>query len=268
MIDENDPLHEDTYFYNKQLRNYIIQAMAVFAEFKVMIGASETRPARTINIPIHYGAKDRVVAAIKADNTPNKPIRVPCMSMYLPSLNLAPELRKGNGNSRRNTYLPSGGIFPDDIRVVHQMMPVPYKANLELTIFVSSTDQHFQLLEQIASIFNPSVQLQSSDDLFDWTKITTLELTGINFEQAYPSGADRRIITSTLTFDMPVYIGIPADIRDKFIKSIMIRIGQMSAGHSGVVNVSTPEEDLIFELDDQDIPVTTLIDVDEVDLNG
>jgi len=261
----NDPLKSEDYFYDEQIRNYLIQAMAIFAELKVMIGASESREARTISVPVHYGDKDRVVAAIKADNTQNKPIRVPCTALHLSGLDMAPELRKGIGTTRRQPFLRSGGIFPDDIRVVHKFMPMPYKANLELSIFASSTDQHFQILEQLLSIFNPTIQLQSSDEVFDWTKITTMELTGVNFESAYPVGADRRIITSTINFVMPIYIGIPADVKDKFVASVMIRIGLM---RNNDPNTILTTDDMIFDLDDQRAQVNKIFDVQDVDLNG
>lgn len=260
----NNSLTEETYFYDAQLRQYIIQAMAIFSELKVMIGASDTKESRLINIPIHYGAKDRITAAIKADNTKNKPIRVPCASLYMSSINLAPEMRKGLGQTRRNPYLESGGVFPTDIKVAYQTMPVPYKTIMELSLFVSSTDQHFQILEQILSIFNPSIQVQISDELFDWTKLTTMELTGINFDQQYPTGIDRRIITSTLQFEVPVYLGVPANIRTNFIKSIMIRIGQLGKEQIGITGISTTEEDIISELDTQDIPITKIFDLDDV----
>lgn len=264
----NNSLTEETYFYDAQIRQYIIQAMAVFAELKVMVGASETKEPRLINVPIHYGAKDRITASIKADNTKNKPIRVPCASVYMSSLNLAPELRKGLGQTRRNTYLASGGVFPTDIKVAYQTMPVVYRSTIELSLFVSSTDQHFQILEQILSIFNPSIQLQTSDEVLDWTKITMMELTGINFDQQYPTGSERRIITSSLTFEMPVYIGVPSNIRDNFIKSVMIRIGQMGPGHIGAVGLSTSEEDMIAELNNQNLEATKIFDLDDIQLNN
>jgi hypothetical protein len=263
----DDVLADDTFFYNEQLKNYLLQAMAVFAGLKVRIGASETRDPRLITVPIHYAAKDRVVAAIKASNTQNKPLRVPCMSLYLSSISQAPQLNHGVGASRRSPMMPAGGLFPNDIKVIHQTMPVVYKIQVELAILVSNTDQHFQILEQILPVFNPSVQLQTSDDVFDWTRLSTIELVGVNLEQAYPSGTERRIITSTLIFEMPVYLAVPASVKNNFVQSVMIRIGQLGKGQAGVVGVSAPEEDILFELDQQNVPADKIFDAADIQID-
>lgn len=251
----------DAFYYDHQLLRYAVQFMAIFSNMKVKVGASATLPSRLIKVPIIYGSRDRVVAAIKSDNTQNKPLRVPTMSAIIKNIEMAPDLRKGIGQTRRKTVMPLGQPFPDGVRVVKQMMPVPYKARFELAIYASNTDQHFQLMEQILMLFDPIVQIQIGDDPFDWTILTTVELTGINWEENYPSLADKRIIQSTLTFEVPVYLSPPAEFKKNYIADIKIRLG--------VVPVSVDlrnSEDVIAALDSEGVPYDDLFTLSDIDI--
>lgn len=237
---------ENSYYYNNQLKSYILQFMAIFTGLFVKVGKSEQENERLISVPVFYGAMDRVVAALLQENTQNKPIRLPCMSVYATGLDLATDMMHGTGVERRNVFVPTGGLVPDDVQVVHQLMPVPYRLTIDLTIYASNTDQHFQILEQILLLFNPSLQLQVSDSLFDWARLSTVELKNIDFEQNYPSSTDRRIIQSTLRFETIVRISAPADVRKDFVEKIYARIG--------AINFATKNNyDIIAELDNQDI---------------
>jgi hypothetical protein len=250
----------DTFYYDEQIKKYMTQFMAIFAGMQVQIGKNDTSDEnQLITVPIQYGNKDRVVAHIIGDQTQNKPLRVPMMSAYVNGINMAPESRKGIGQTKRQTYLPRGSVFPDDITTVHQYMPVPYKLTCELAIYASNTDQHFQILEQILMLFDPTVQIQTSDALFDWTKLTTVELENINFDQNYPIGTERRMIVSTLQFIVPVYISAPANLRNDYIKEIFVRIGAVSSD-------SNTSYEIIADLDGQGIDYENWFSLDDINL--
>jgi len=236
----------ETYYYEHQLKNYQVQFMAIFSNMQVMVGKNETQDNRLINVPIYYGAQDRVVAAIKADNTQNKPVRIPAMSTIMSRIDLAPELYKGVAQTRRNTRMPTGGIFPDDLEVIEQRMPVPYRAEFELSMWASNQDQHHQIVEQILMLFDPTLQIQTSDDIFDWTRLSTVELTGINNEENVPPGNDRRVIQSSFTFTVPVYISVPSNIHRRYVEDIYLRVGAVS-------QMASTNQQMIDELDQQDI---------------
>lgn len=249
----------DNYFYDEQLKRYIVQFMAVFAGMKVKVGTSVGQESRLIRIPIVYGSKDRVAAWVKGDNTQNKPLRLPTFSAYLRTIDLAPGRRKGIPTERRQTVLETGGVFPTDIKVVHQMMPVPYMATFELSIFASNSDQHFQILEQILVLFDPILQFQTSDDPLDWTQINTLELRQINNEENQPAGGDRRLIQTTLSFETVVYLAAPANVKTNFIQDIKIRLGVVPT----TVNLSNDGE-IISYFNEQGVQydeIFTLADV-------
>lgn len=248
------------FWYDNQFKRYLVQFMAIFADMNVQVGWNDDKEPRLVKVPVYAGSKDRVVAAIKADNTQNKPLRIPAMSAAITNFALAPERRKGVPNHRRHTTMPTGGLFPDDIQVVEQRMPVPYMLTMELSVFASNQDQHYQILEQIMMIFNPILQIQTSDDALDWTQITTVELSGIRPEENFPAGTDRRIIQTTLEFQVPVYISVPANVHDKYVKDIFIRIGAVS-------QAAKTNYDIVAELDAQGIPYELNFSLDDIDID-
>jgi hypothetical protein len=223
----------ETYHYDSQLRSYIVQFMAVFAGLKVSVGENDfDKQSNLIDVPIRYGSVDRVVAAVKADNTQNKPVRLPTMAAYLASIQMAPEARKGVNVVERRPFLERGASFPNDIRVIEREQPIPYIAVFDLSIMTSNTDQHYQILEQILTLFNPIIQIQTSDDVHDWKRITTVELTDIGLEENYPPGQDNRIIQTTLSFVVPIYMAPPTVINRNYVAEIKMRLAAVAANES------------------------------------
>src|SRR6185312_16937392 len=161
------------YYYGKQIRRYITMFMAIFSGAKVKSGKNDFNSASDlIEVPIVYGSKDRVVAAILGSNTQNKLLRVPMFAAKRISLDLADDLRHGIGQVNRTTRLPLGESFPDGLQVIEIQNPVPWRMRMELAIIASSTDQHLELLEPILMLFNPVLQIQTSDAFADVTKLT------------------------------------------------------------------------------------------------
>lgn len=251
---------QDGFYYDQQLKSYVLQFMAIFSGMQVLVGKWNDNPERLISVPIHYGAQDRVVASILANNTQNQPIRLPVMSAYMRNLSLSPGRMAGTGVERRKAYIPVGGLIPDDIEVIHQRRPVPYDLELELALYASNTEQHFQMLEQILPLFDPQLNIQLSDAPFDWTRLTHVELTNIQIDSQYPIGTDRRIIQSTMTFKMPIFIDTPADVRKDFIEKIYLRIGAVDTD-------AVDSYEIIAALDDQEIPYELVQDTGDLTID-
>lgn len=226
-----------------------------------MIGKSATQDERLINVPVMYGHRDRVVASIIAEQTQNKPIRLPTMAAYMRSVDMAENRYAGIGTERRNTYVPVGGLVPDDMRTVHQRRALPINLTMELSIMSSNTKQHLQILEQILPLFDPQLNIQHSDSPFDMTRLTHVKLTGINTDSNYPTGTESRIIQSTLTFEIPAYIDSPSDVRSSIVKKIFLRVGAVASNASFDNNY-----EIIADLDAQGIDYNEIFDAD-TDLN-
>lgn len=216
------------YYYNRQIKRYIGVFMAVFAGLQVETGKREDGKTRFLSVPVVYGSKDRVVAGILADHTQNKPIRLPTMSVYMRNMDLATDRMKGSGTIRNTPHVPAGGLLPDDVTNLKQRMPVPYDLDLELSIYTSNMDQHMQIIEQITMLFDPSIQIERSDSPYDWGKDIVITLRGIDFDENYPAGVERRKIQTNIRFTMPIWIESPAEYRNDLVKTIKLRIQAMN----------------------------------------
>lgn len=264
------------YYYDNQLRKYILQFMAIFAGLQVKIGkrtTGATTPVtdcdgnvtevpvveddRLITVPIYYGHMDRVVAAILAENTQNKMLRLPTMSAYIRGLDFKKEWQAGIGFEQRQSYLKTGGLLPDDVKVIHQRRPFPFELTIELNLYASNTDQHFQMLEQILLVFDPMLQIQTSDGLFDLGRMTHVELTGVSLNTNWPIGTDKRIVQSMLSFKMPIWMQTPADVRKDFVEKIFMRVGAVS-------DVSGGSYEIISDLDAEGVEYQLVISADDL----
>ena len=219
----------DSYFYDAQMRKYVVQFANIFTNMGVRTGRGADGMIDELSVPVVLGNRDRVAAAISNGNALNRTFSVPMMSVWMQGIEMAPERRKGVGGERSKTYLPTGGMFPDDLKVSKRIMPIPYNLAMELGIYASNTDQLHQIIEQILMIFDPILQIQTSDAPFDWTKITTVELTGINNEENYPIGTDRRVMVWTLNFTLPIWISPPMDVKNEVVRKIKIRMADSAS---------------------------------------
>ena len=215
------------YFYDEQIRSYLLQFCAIFTGMKVATGKGEDGTIEMMPVPINVGSKDRVTAAIMEGNTHNRSFTLPQMSAYITGIELAPERRKGIGVVDSRVYLPAGGVFPDELSVVKRVMPIPYNLTTEVAIYASNTLQLHQILEQILMLFDPILQIQTNDAAFDWTKITYVELQGVNNEENYPMGTDRRMLVWSLNFTIPIYLSTPLDVKDEIVHKVITRIGDL-----------------------------------------
>lgn len=254
-------IQKDGYYYDHQLKRYILQFMAIFSGLQVQVGKWNDEDERLISVPIHYGHKDRVVASILAENTQNKVLRLPAMSAYMRTIEIHTQNLAGSGATRRQSYTPTGGEVTTDTEVIYQRRPVPYKLGMEVAFYASNTDQMYQMIEQIAPIFGPTITIPTnSDSIFDWQRLSAVDYTGIALETNYPSATDRRINIFTMTFDYTIWLGVPADVRDNFIKQVYLRIGAISAA-------DTSNYEIVADLDAQGITYDLVQDADDLKID-
>jgi hypothetical protein len=261
-IQEHKPYFDDAFknfWYDEQLVSYITQFMAVFGVFNVKIGQNDfDNQNNFIEVPIRYGGVDRVVDSIIAGQTQNSPLRLPMFSCKLADIQPAPERRKGTATVSRRSFLPRGAALPDGVKVMYRRTPQPYKLAFELNIFTSNDMQKFQIFEQILTAFDPSLQIQTSDDPFDGGKITVLTLENIGFEENYPAGNDRKINMSSMVFSCYAWLQVPIDFKDNFIKSIHVRLDILQNNKSLLDAI---QEGIIDPSQSIDI---TIVDVDKI----
>jgi hypothetical protein len=134
-------------------------------------------------------------------------------------------------------------------------MPTPFKLTLKAEIWTSSTDQKLQLLEQILVLFNPSLEIQTTDNYIDWTSISVVDLNSVNFSsRTIPQGTESEIDICTLEFQTPIWISPPAKVKKLgIIKNIIMNVFGESGQLLGL-------EDLVFNGDSPTSQVRNTVD--------
>lgn len=224
------------YFYDGQIRRYVTQFMRVFIGFKWKAGdGSES------TVPVSYGDMTRQVASIIKDNSENKMLTVPKMACYISGLEmdtsrLSDATFVSKVHIRERRYTDAGGTreyqnVQGGNYTVERLMPTPFKLSMKCDIWTSNTDQKLQLLEQILVLFNPSLELQTTDNYIDWTSLSALYLTTTNFSsRTIPAGADSEIDICTLEFELPIWLTPPAKVKKLGIVQSVISNVFMDSG--------------------------------------
>ncbi len=230
------------FFYDQQIRRYIIQFIRMVSNFQVEFGKDRDGVVALQRVPVVYGDSSRQVASIIKQGSENIMNSVPAMAVYVSNLQYDRERVQnptyvGKMNLRERYYNPATGDYSTtqgDTLSVERLMPVPYKLTLKLDIWTSNTEQKLQLLEQLCTLFNPALEIQSTDNYIDWTSLTYVLLTNVEWSnRVIPVGADIPIDIASLTFDIPIFISAPALVKkmgviQKIVASIFDGSGNIS----------------------------------------
>jgi hypothetical protein len=206
--------------------------MRIFIGFKYKAGDDEER-----SIPVMYGDLTRQVASIIKENSENKMPTVPRIACYITGLEmdtsrLADATFVSKVNIRERYYDTDDDGDPQYTGAqgagytVERLMPTPFKMAMRADIWSSNTDQKLQILEQILILFNPSLELQTTDNYLDWTSLTTVYLQSLAFtSRSIPAGAESDIDICSLDFEIPVYITPPAKVKKLgIVRSVIANI--------------------------------------------
>lgn len=205
------------HFYDGQIRRYVTQMMRVLSNFPVKDGKGVTK-----EVPVTYGDLTRQVANILRDNSENKIPSAPRIAVYVTGLELdkarltdathtrSVNIREREWDETAGQYINSQGKG----YTVERLIPTPYIMRINADIWATNTDQKLQILEQILVLFNPSLEMQTTDNFIDWTSITTIDLENVQWSnRSVPVGVDSEIDIATLTFTVPIYISPPTKVK-------------------------------------------------------
>lgn len=208
------------HFYDGQIRRFVTQFMRIFIGFKTEAGDKTQQ-----TVPVRYGDLSKQVAAIIRENSENKLQTVPMIACYITGLELDTSrlsdptfVSKMNVRERRYNEQDNGGVEYTSAQggsyTVERLMPTPFTLSMKADIWTSNTDQKLQLLEQILVLFNPSLEIQSTDNYIDWTSLSAVYLNNLNFtSRSIPQGNDMEIDICSVDFSMPIYISPPAKVK-------------------------------------------------------
>ena len=233
------------HFYDGQVRRYITQLMRIVSNFPVKDGKGKTK-----EVPVMYGDLTRQVANIIRENSENKLPSAPRMSVYITALELDKDrltdssyTRSVNIRERAYDDLNEEYLnFQGPNYTVERLIPTPYMMRANVDIWTSNTDQKLQILEQILVLFNPSLEIQTTDNFIDWTSITVVNLESVQWSnRSVPVGVDSEIDVATLTFSVPIYISPPVKVKKMGVITNVIT--SMFDENRGTIEtgVSTPE---------------------------
>jgi hypothetical protein len=205
------------FFYDGQIRKYLVQVMRLFSNFSYKPANGEA-----IQVPVMYGDMTRQVASILRDNSENKVPSAPRIAIYISGLEMDRERTSDSSfvskkHVRERAYDAEGKEylnFQGKNYTIERLMPTPYKLTLTVDIWSTNTNQKLQLLEQILMLFNPSLEIQTTDNYLDWTSLSVVNLDNVNFSnRTIPTGAESEIDVAQLTFSTPIYISPPAKVK-------------------------------------------------------
>jgi hypothetical protein len=256
-------------FYDGQIRRYLTQFMRLMSNFSY--ANNQNVP---IQVPVRYGDMSRQAASILTQNSENLMNSAPFIACYIKNLALSRErlqdptfVNKLNIRERQWEYVdenPDSPTYGETIQdygntqgenyTVERLMPTPYTVEFVADIWSTNTEQKLQMLEQILVLFRPAMEIQTTSNYIDWTSLSFIELTNINWSnRTVGQGALGEIDIASLTFTCPIWITTPAKVKKlgiitKIITNIFteptgsIGTGEVTFANPNAQIVITPEK--------------------------
>ena len=82
------------FFYDEQIRRFLLQFIRAFSNFQVEYGKDRNGNTTLQTVPVKYGDSTRMVSSIIRENSENKIIPTPMISCYITGLEYNPERRQ------------------------------------------------------------------------------------------------------------------------------------------------------------------------------
>jgi hypothetical protein len=191
--------------------------MRVMSNFSYKDGSG-----KIIQVPVMYGDPSRQASALLKKNSENAIPSAPFIACYIKALDYEQErlqdptfvskvqIRERAYDEQSQQYRETQGLG----YTVERIMPAPYKLTFSTDIWTTNTDQKLQIFEQLSYLFNPSLELQTTDNYVDWTSLTVLQLKSTNWtSRQVPQGTTQDIDILNLTFETPIWITPPAKVK-------------------------------------------------------
>jgi hypothetical protein len=210
------------YFYDGQVRRYLLQFAKIFSSWEVTSGMDEEGNKILKRIPIKMGNMSRSAAAALNNNSAASMPEVPQISYFITGIEYDQkrtqepffvdkmQVRQRKYNELTKTYESvQGQAF-----TVERAMPVPYTLRVQIDFMFSNEQQHHEFFEQVAAHFNPCMELQSTDNYIDWTSLTAVYQEGLTWDsRSVPLGTNNAAGVMSWKFYMPIWVSSPAKLK-------------------------------------------------------
>ena len=187
-----------------------------------------------VRVPVMYGDSSRQAANIISNNTASNLPSAPMISYYISGLEYDQKrtqdptytdrisVRQRAYNSDTQTYETTQG----QAFTVERLMPVPYTLKVTVDFWTTNYNQKLELVEQLGTLFNPALEIQSTDNFIDWTSLSVVYQESLNWSsRTIPQGSGNPIDVLTWKFYMPIWLSTAAKLKkygviEKIIASI------------------------------------------------
>ena len=239
------------FFYDAQIRRFLLQFTRIVSNFQVEYGR-DGEQAALLRVPVRYGDATRNAQTILQENSAGSMNSTPLMTFYVSALTYdRPRMQEpyhvNTVSVRQRTYdsaTESYETTQGNAFTIERLMPVPYRLGITLDIWTSNTNQKFQLLEQMLTLFNPSLEIQSTDNYLDWTSLSVVELDDCVWtSRTIPQGTDNPIDIATLKFGLPIWISSPAKVKKL---GVVERVINSMYDAQGDLNNAVNQSDLLL----------------------
>lgn len=210
------------YHYSGQIRRFLIQFGKIFSNWTVTKGKDPAGNLILMRVPVMYGDQSRQAAAAIANNSPSNLPSAPLITYYISGFEYDQKrmqepyfvekltVRQRAYDQDSQSYETTQG----QAFTVERLMPVPYTLRLTVDIWTTNTQQKQEIIEQLGVLFNPSLEIQSTDNYIDWTSLTTVTQEGITYSsRSIPQGTSNPIDILTWKFVIPIWISAPAKLK-------------------------------------------------------
>jgi hypothetical protein len=222
------------FFYDNQIRRFLLQFAKIFSNWSVTKGKDPNGNDIYVRVPIMYGDQSRQAATVIANNTASNLPSAPLITYWITGLEYDQRrmqeptfidkinVRQRAYNTETQTYEQTQG----QAFTVERLMPVPYTLRIQVDFWTTNYNQKLQLIEQLGTLFNPSLEIQSTDNFVDWTSLSVVYQDGLTFSsRSIPQGTGNPIDVLTWKFYMPIWISTSTKLKkmgviNKIIASI------------------------------------------------
>ena len=199
-----------------------MQFAKIFSSWYVTKGKDPAGNDILVRVPIMYGDSSRQASTIIANNSASNLPSAPLITYYITGLEYDQRrtqdptfidkinVRQRAYNSDTQNYEQTQG----QAFTVERLMPVPYTLRITVDFWTTNYNQKLELLEQLGTLFNPSLEIQSTDNFIDWTSLSVVYQDGLTFtSRSIPQGTGNPIDVMTWKFYMPIWISTAAKLK-------------------------------------------------------
>jgi hypothetical protein len=232
------------YFYDAQIRRYLLQVVRAFSGFQYMTGRRGDIEPQLKIVPCKMAKRSRMVAQIQQNGSDNVMNAVPQITVDLASFRFDPDRLQNPGHvghvqAFERKRDPISGKPTDELGnaiTVERLMPRPFTIVCQIDVWTSNLDQKLQLAEQISEIIYPTFDIQNSDNALDWSALTTAhpQADPTWSSVSIPVGSGTELDILTFQLDIPMWLSPPARVkRQQVIEAIVTNINEAAYDDDG-----------------------------------